>query len=115
MKKQKNKKGSEARKRLAEQFFKNRCFYCHRKYGKGFTIHHLGYLPDGQDVKYSDYNDTEKYNVALEKVILDDPERFALLCRKHHFLAQWIDNMDDDMFDRIVELRERSKAYNGKT
>lgn len=104
-------KKSATRKRLAAQYFDNMCYVCRRTYGKWFAIHHLGYLPDGQDVLRKDFNSAEKYNVALEPMIARELERFALLCRNDHFLIGWVSALDDDQYMRLTELRARMKHY----
>ena len=107
-------KKSATRKRLAVQYFDNICYVCHRTYGKWFAIHHLGYLPDGQDVLRKDFNSAEKYNVALEPMIARELERFALLCRNDHFLIGWVSALDDDQYARLTELRARMIHFKNK-
>ena len=63
--------------------YENRCFVCHKKFGRGFAFHHLWYLKTGE-VYYKDYKNSNDYNGDLTKLIRKNPKRFLLLCRVHH-------------------------------
>jgi len=70
------------KKLVAEAFFRNECFVCRKAYGRGFTYHHLSYV-FGEKI-YRDFPDTIKYNLYILPIVAKNPERFMLLCKKHH-------------------------------
>ena len=104
----------KARARLAEKYFDNRCYICHKKHGKWFAVHHIGYQDEGE-VRYSDYSSSEKYNKALERVIRENPDRFVLLCRNHHSTGAWFAELRDEVAERMMELRRRTQEFKKAT
>ena len=90
-----SKKGSGKKKtkaqqvlaRLAGRYYDNRCYICHKNIGKGFSLHHIYYLKTGE-IKYTDYKSRDQYYTALGPVVAADPDRFALLCIKHHYMVE---------------------------
>src|SRR3989442_15755183 len=69
------------KQKVAELFY-SVCFVCGKKYGRGFTYHHLNYI-FGEHT-YRDFKDTVKYNIYILPIIIRSPERFLLVCKKHH-------------------------------
>src|SRR5438093_13473387 len=67
---------------VAEKYFYGVCFVCGRRYGRGFTYHHLKYVFG--EYTYRDFPDTVKYNLYILPIVEKHPERFLLLCKKHH-------------------------------
>ena len=70
------------KKLVADKYFEGICFICRKKYGRGFTFHHLTYVL-GERI-YRDFPDTIKYNLYILPIVSKNPERFMLLCKKHH-------------------------------
>lgn len=87
-----------------------RCEICGKKAGKGFTVHHLWYIGEGE-VKYDDYKTPGAYWKDLrEAVTQNGAERFALLCRNHHFLIEWVAKLDDKSWGNLAVMRRHMKA-----
>jgi len=103
------------KKNIAYELFEGRCYICRKKYGKGFGYHHNDYL-DGE-LKFNDFNDTIWYHAYLLPLVLEDPERFWLLCKPCHF-QMYLADLEDERFDRLAEVvrstkpRERVKKLN---
>lgn len=87
--------------------FKNRCFVCWKKFGKGFTFHHLFYTPGEPD--YTQFKDSTKYQVALIPYVKKNPKQFLLLCKVHHHLIEWLKKIKNEaMLKRILLARRMS-------
>ena len=92
--------------------YNNRCYVCHKKFGRGFAFHHLWYLQK-DEVHYKDYNSSKKYNEALSKLIINNPRRFLLLCRPHHHYIEWGRNLtrkNPDKFLRFIDAVNKTKT-----
>jgi hypothetical protein len=70
------------RQEVALKYYNGKCFVCEKKFGKYFQFHHLYYLES--EKKFSDFEKPEQYWEYVSKKILDDPQRFLLLCRICH-------------------------------
>lgn len=89
--------------------YENRCFVCHKKFGRGFSFHHLWYLKKGE-VHYKNYKNSKKYNEDLSKLIKRNPKRFLLLCRVHHHYVEVFNNMKNDKFLRFIMAVKLTKT-----
>ncbi|MGI0022529.1 MAG: hypothetical protein ACRD9Q_06685 [Nitrososphaeraceae archaeon] len=69
-------------KREAAEIYGSICEICHKKYGRGFLFHHLNYVFG--EYTYRDFEDTVKYNLYVIPIVLKNPKRFILLCKKCH-------------------------------
>lgn len=87
--------------------FDLKCYVCHRKFGKYFVFHHKTYI--NGDKIYSDFKDTYAYNEYVLPVIRNDPNRFALLCKKHHKVVEMLKMFKPENFDRLVKVVKESK------
>ena len=80
-------------KEQVAKLFKNKCYVCHKKYGKYFVFHHLWYEVD--DIIYRNFKDSKSYNEAFIPYILKNKKRFLLLCRAHHKYVEWFSSIKD--------------------
>ncbi len=87
--------------------FDLKCAVCHRKYGKYFVFHHKTYL--NSDKIYSDFKDTYAYNEYVLPIIKKDPNRFALLCKKHHTSVERLKMFTKENFERLIKLAIESR------
>jgi len=87
--------------------FDLKCAVCHRKYGKYFVFHHKKYL--NSDKIYSDFKDTYAYNEYVLPIIKKDPNRFALLCKKHHTSVERLKMFTKENFERLIKLAKESR------
>ena len=92
----------------AAQLYHNRCYVCHKAYGKQFQFHHIVYLRT--DKKHSDFTNWYDYAEYVHPVILADPGRFCLLCHTCHRLVSIMQHIkDDERFSRLVLLTKISR------
>jgi hypothetical protein len=71
------------RKQIAILLYQERCFVCHKKYGKNFQFHHKEY--EKGEKKWKDFKNAEEYWQYVSKKIIENPKRFVLLCKKCHW------------------------------
>ena len=93
------------KKMVALEILGGRCYICHRKYGKGFTFHHIRY----EKASYRDFKTAEDYSLFVCAEVQEDPERFALLCRPHHHVIEMLKRYKQDKFDRLMLLAVESR------
>ena len=91
--------------------FDLKCAVCHRKFGKYFVFHHKRYITG--DKIYSDFKDTYAYNEYVLPVIKKDPNRFALLCKKHHKVVEMLKMFRADNFERLIKVAIESRVDGG--
>jgi hypothetical protein len=72
--------------KVAKELFYDRCFWCLKKYGKGFGFHHLRY-PQGE-LRYRDFNNTINYHRYILPRVKKEPHRFVLVCQAHHHFTE---------------------------
>jgi hypothetical protein len=70
------------RQEIAQEFYSNRCYVCQKKFGKYFQFHHLWYYTDEQ--VFSDFSNPKKYWAYVSQRIMEEPNRFMLLCKICH-------------------------------
>ncbi len=88
--------------------FKNRCFVCWKKFGRGFTFHHLWYRDD--EPYYSNFKDSTKYQLALLPYVKKRPTQFLLLCKVHHHFVEWGKKIKNEaMWKRFCLARRMSQ------
>lgn len=87
--------------------FDLKCFVCNKKFGKYFVFHHKKYL--NSDKIYSDFKDSYAYNIYVLPIIKNDPNRFALLCKKHHQSVEVMKMFRLEVFDRLIKLIKESR------
>ena len=87
--------------------FDLKCAVCHRKYGKYFVFHHKRYL--NSDKIYSDFKDTYAYNEYVLPIVRKDPNRFALLCKKHHTSVERLKMFTKENFERLIKVAKESR------
>jgi len=87
--------------------FDLKCAVCHRKYGKYFVFHHKKYITS--DKIYSDFKDTYAYNEYVLPIIRKDPNRFALLCKKHHTSVERLKMFSPENFERLIKVAKESR------
>lgn len=103
------KTGKDIKQYLAKKYFQNRCYVCHKKFGKYFAFHHLWY--ELEDARYYMYKGTNQYHKELEKFIILNPKRFLLLCKAHHHLVEWSASIkDDSKWKRFCKARGMTKT-----
>mgnify|MGYP006111320409 CR=1 FL=1 len=87
--------------------FDLKCAVCHRKFGKYFVFHHKRYL--NSDKIYSDFVNTYAYNEYVLPIVRKDPNRFALLCKRHHSTVEKLKMFKDDNFERLIKVTKESR------
>ena len=87
--------------------FDLKCGVCHRKYGIYFVFHHKQYIDS--DKIYSDFKDTYAYNEYVLPIIKKDPNRFALLCKKHHTSIERLKMFTPENFERLIRIAKESR------
>lgn len=103
------KTAKEIKKYYAKKYYANRCYVCHKKFGKGFAFHHLYYLKN--DAIYKDFKNSNAYHRELEKFINLNPKRFLLLCKAHHHLVEWAASIKDQAkWRRFCKARSLTKT-----
>lgn len=70
------------RRDLAEEFYRNRCYVCQKKFGKYFQFHHLWY--NENELIWKDFKNQKEYWNHVCYEIMEQPERFMLLCKTCH-------------------------------
>jgi len=91
----------------ARKPYLSRCQVCRKPFGKGFTFHHKWYIND--DAKHGDFKSSLEYYKALAPYIFEEPGRFSLLCRNHHYFVEWGISLNDESFERFVKLVRECK------
>jgi len=86
--------------------FDGKCYVCGKKFGKWFVFHHKRYL--NSDKIYSDFKDSYAYNEYVLPVIKRDPNRFALLCKKHHQSVEMLKKFKPENLKRLIKLVDES-------
>ena len=88
--------------------FKNRCFVCWKKFGSGFTFHHLWY--NKNEPYHADYKDSTKYQLDLLPHVKKNPKQFLLLCKVHHHFVEWAKKIKNEaMWRRFLLARRTSQ------
>lgn len=95
------------KKKIAVRYFHNRCFVCHRSFGKYFVFHHKFYVT-GEPV-YSNYKSSIEYQLALLPFVEKNPDQFYLLCKKHHKLVEILKPFKRDRLERLFEAVKNSQ------
>ena len=80
--------------KVAKETFFGKCFWCGKKYGRGFSFHHLHYPPG--EKTYSDFNGTANYHKYILPRVIAEPHRFALVCQPHHHLTEIFSSIKDE-------------------
>jgi len=70
------------KKDIAIKLFSGKCFVCHKAFGKWFAFHHLQYYPGRKTHK--DFRNSIEYNKYVLPEVVDNPDRFRLLCKICH-------------------------------
>jgi len=87
--------------------FDGKCYVCGKKFGKYFLFHHKKYL--NSDKIWSDFKDSWSYNLYVLPVIKSDPNRFALLCKKHHQSVEMLKRFKPENLERLIKLVKDSQ------
>ena len=96
-----------AKKAIVAKLFGSECYVCHRKFGKGFTFHHLYYLPT--EKYYKDFKNGDDYNEYIVEIVKKNPKQFLLLCKKHHIVVEWMLMYKPETFKRLLKAITISK------
>lgn len=104
------KTAKEIKSYLAKKYYKNRCYICRKRFGKGFAFHHLKY--EEQDAIYKNYKgNSDKYHRDLERFIISNPKRFLLLCKPHHHFVEWGASIKNkSMWNRFIKARRMTNT-----
>jgi hypothetical protein len=94
-------------KRDVAQIFGGVCYVCGRKYGKGFNFHHKKYI-EGEKT-YRDFKNPLHYTLYVIAMVLVDPDRFVLLCRKHHISVEMLKRYKYETFWRLIQVVAMSR------
>jgi len=88
------------------RLYGERCYVCHRRFGKGFTFHHKYYISDGtQATIYTD----KDYHKHIYKEIRKNPKQFLLVCNKHHYNIEKLKKYDTKKLDRLIKAVKMSQ------
>lgn len=101
------KESVKKRKMETAKLFGGKCAVCHKRYGRGFTFHHIRYAVG--DKKYSDFRSNEKYNEYVLGIVAREPNRFALLCQGHHRMVEMLKLLKHDKYERLLDLVKVSR------
>ena len=83
------------------------CAVCHRKFGKGHHFHHVYYL--ATDKKYSDFSNWMDYQEYVIPLVTAMPDRFLILCFRHHRWIEFMKAMSEANFERLIDVARRSR------
>ena len=97
-----NAQNQRTRARRAREYYDDRCFVCHKKFGKYFVFHHIRYV-DGEKI-YADFENSVDYNIYLCDSIKEHPQDFALLCNKHHHVLEMLKRFKRDRLGRLLVM-----------
>jgi len=92
-----------AKKLECAPLFSSKCKICQKKFGKGFTYHHVFYYKNG--TVYSD----KEYHEKIYDEIKEHPEQFMLLCTKCHFVLERLKRFNPKRFERLVKAVRKSR------
>lgn len=102
----------EMRKEFAHAHYDGMCFVCQKKFGKRFQFHHKRYIKG--DKKWHEFTNPMDYWKHVEEKMLEDPDRFTLLCHTcHHRVDKQrggLSRMNKDKLERLfIVSRETIK------
>ena len=104
----KNQKILDEKLRIAKKHFNLKCFIKNHGVRKGFLFHHREYK-DGEKT-YRDFPDTFQYNAYVIPIVDREPNRFFLLCRKHHHAVEKAVKYDDLTWTQLSLVRKLTKS-----
>ena len=97
----------EEKKTVAAEYYDGKCFVCERKFGKGFTFHHLWY--NIGEPTYRDFAYNEDYQIFVLKAVAKMPDQFILLCKKHHVAVERLKRYKIETFRRLLKAVNMSR------
>ena len=100
-----NKEATALRQKAAKALG-NECEICSKTFGKGFTFHHLRYRK-GEKI-YSDFKNSDEYNIYICPIIMRRPKDFMILCQGHHHAVEQLKRYKKDKFNRLVRVVRNS-------
>lgn len=77
------------KRQVATELFNSECYVCHKRYGKNFHFHHLTYKDN--EKTYGDFKNNYSYQLYILPIIEDRPLDFELLCNRHHYLVEQLE------------------------
>lgn len=89
--------------------FKGVCFVCHKKFGKRFLFHHLTYI-EGEKT-YRDFTNSEDYQRYILPIVEANPQRFMLLCHKHHSVLEKLKRFKEENLNRLIKAVKMTKTH----
>ncbi len=96
------------KRKQAAQLLGNVCKICLKQSKKNLHFHHIGYQKD--EKKHSDFKSWVDYNEYVLPIIINNPNRFTLLCITCHRLISILQSIkDDSRFERVVTMARRSR------
>ena len=94
------------KRQVATTLFDNRCYVCHKKYGKRFHFHHLTYKDN--EKTYRDFKNNDDYQKYILPIIEQCPYNFELLCHKHHYLVEILKRFKPERLERLFDVTRMS-------
>lgn len=94
-------------KKITSKLFGGKCYVCHRPWGKGFTFHHKKYISG--EKTYSDFATPREYYEYLLPIIRKYPNRFAVVCSKHHRAVELGKKYKLETWQRLYKLVNESR------
>jgi len=85
------------------KLYGERCYVCHRKFGKGFTFHHLYYKEIGREANENTIYTDRDYHERIYAEIRKNPKQFLLVCNKHHYNIEKLKKYTTKKLDRLVK------------
>jgi len=95
-------------KREVAKLFNSECFVCKRPFGKGFTFHHLKYIQG--EKTYRDFDDNADYQRYILPIVRAQPQRFLLLCKKHHSALEKLKRFKKETLTRLLQAVRMTKT-----
>ena len=103
----------EVKQECAKLIGYNTCFVCDTK--NGIIIHHLEYIFDDVTYKLPKYqpnNDSNKLKYYKDLLIMvkDRPERFMVLCNKHHQILERLNRFKPETLVKLLDALTLTKT-----
>ena len=102
-----------ARKEISE-LMGDTCEICGTSPRKGLVAHHLSYHEDGvhyaRSYSYRHKQSPDRYAIALLEEVKAHPERFSMLCSRHHFAVERLLGTNPEKLSRLLSVVQRSMA-----
>jgi hypothetical protein len=91
------------RRKAVFRLLGEKCFVCGIESQKGFDLHHHEYHPEESDYPRDSKTMWTRWKRLMEAE--KHPERFRILCKKHHFIVEILKHHDEnDHWEKLKDL-----------